>query len=76
MKYNADINYQGVVKPITIETSIYQNRHLFDITVEDKYAVIYQDNGEWKQDTDEKLDDTLLNAVVEAIEKLKPKLQV
>ncbi|WP_345950681.1 MULTISPECIES: hypothetical protein [unclassified Mucilaginibacter] len=75
MKHKLNIDINGAIKAITIEPSIYQGKHLYEIGIDGKYAVFYEQDGEWKQDADEKLDDDVLPQIVDAIDQLNRKLQ-
>jgi hypothetical protein len=71
MKQQFVLNHNGQDKRITIEPSIYQDKHLYEIMVDDNYFVLYQDGSEWKHNQEIELSQDLLDQLVEKVEQLK-----
>lgn len=65
------INDNGQTKKVTIEPSIYQDKHLYEVKVDGNYIVIYEEDNEWKHNQEIELSQELLDQLVEKAEQLK-----
>jgi hypothetical protein len=75
MKYDFKVIDKGLVQPITIEPSIYQGRHLYEVGINDTYMMVYQEDDQWKCDDEHQMNPDLLAQVTEKIMLLTRKLQ-
>jgi hypothetical protein len=71
MKQQFKINDNGQTKQITIEPSIYQNKHLYEVLIDDQYFVLYQEGETWKHNQEFELSQELLDQLVEKAESVK-----
>jgi len=71
MKKKFDIKDQGEVKQIIIEPSVYQDKHLFEVLIDDEYIVLYQEGEEWKHNRDYEMSPELLEQIVEKVESIR-----
>ncbi len=75
MKYDFKVIDKGLVQPITIEPTIYQGKHLYEIGMNGTYTLVYQDGDQWKCDTEHEMNPDLLAQIAEKIMLLTRKLQ-
>lgn len=68
MKYNFEIELEGKVEQASVEPVVYQDRHMYEVGINGRYAVIYRDGDEWKQEKDEFIDDAAFQKAVHLIE--------
>jgi hypothetical protein len=71
MKQQFKINDNGQTKQITIEPSIYQDKHLYEVVIDGQYFVLYQEGNEWKHNQELELSQDLLDQLVEKVESVK-----
>jgi len=71
MKKQFNINDQGEVKQITIEPSVYQDKHLFEVVIDDEYIVLYQEGNEWKHNQEYEMSPELFEQIIEKVENVK-----
>jgi len=71
MKQQFNVNENGQTKQITIEPSIYQDKHLYEVVIDGHYFVLYQDGSEWKHNQEYELSQDLLDQLVEKVERVK-----
>jgi hypothetical protein len=71
MKQQFVLNHNGQTKHITIEPSLYQDKHLYEVMVDGNYFVLYQENNEWKHNQEDEISQDLLEQLVEKVEQLK-----
>lgn len=71
MKQQFVINDNGQSKHITIEPSIYQDKHLYEIMLDGTYFVLYQEDNEWKHNQELELSQDFVDKLVEKVEQLK-----
>jgi len=71
MKKQFNIKDQGEIKQITIEPSVYQDKHLFEVFIDDEYIVLYQEGDEWKHNHEYEMSPQILEQIVEKVESIK-----
>lgn len=71
MKHQFDLEDNGEVKQITIEPSVYQDKHLYEIHIDDEYIVMYREGKEWKHNQEYGLSPQILEQIIEKVESLK-----
>ena len=71
MKQQFVIDFNGDTKPVTIEPSIYQDKHLFEVMMDGNYFVLYQENEQWKHNQEFDLSQELLDKLVEKVLQLE-----
>lgn len=42
MKHRFNINHNGQTKKVTIEPSIYQDKHLYEVVIDGNYFMLYR----------------------------------
>ena len=67
MKQQFVINHNGETKPITIEPSVYQDKHLYEVMIDGNYFVLYQEDEQWKHNQEFDLSQDLLDKLVEKV---------
>jgi|GEM_PF-5603046 len=71
MKQQFVINHNRENKQVTIEPSVYQDKHLYEVMIDGNYIVIYQEDDQWKHNQELELSQDLLNQLVEKIAQMK-----
>ncbi|HEY9001547.1 MAG TPA: hypothetical protein VIM89_09345 [Mucilaginibacter sp.] len=66
MKFYITINYEGEARIISITPESYLGRKVYQ--VEQPNIIIYQDENEWKTDTDHQLEDEFVRLIGKQIE--------
>jgi len=73
MRHQFNIDENGELKQITIEPSVYQDKHLYEVQIDGQYIVLYQEGEDWKHNNEYDLNNHLLQQIIEKVESLKGK---
>ena len=65
-----NINYNGKNEKVSIETSVYQDKKMYEVNYHGQFVIVYKEEGSWHAE-DEKFDREWVNAVGRAIDNLK-----
>jgi hypothetical protein len=76
MKQKFEIEHNGEIKQLSIEPVVYQNKHMYEISLNGEYFVIAQVGDGWAQEVDGKLDEDVFEKITQTIESNRSKLQV
>lgn len=70
MKHLTTIYYNGKNEKVAIETSVYQDKKMYEVNYHGQFVIVYKEEGGWHAE-DEKFDIEWVNAVGHAIDNLK-----
>lgn len=76
MKQKFKIEHNGEIKQLSIEPVVYQDKHMYEISLNGEYFVIAHVGDGLAQEVDGKLDEDLFGKIIQAIESNRSKLQV